>query len=80
MNQNSYRINLIWLNEDEANVERELEYPLAGDRFISLITASRYLNTPLTNHQGCVVRIILNINHINNGCKIWQFQKLYIVN
>ena len=65
-------------NEDE-KVERELECLLAGDRFISLITASRYLNPPLTNHQACVVRIILNINHIKNGCKIWQFQNLYIV-
>ena len=54
-------------NEDEEKVERELECLLAEDRFISLITASRYLNTPLTNRQACVVRIILNINH-NNGC------------
>lgn len=64
------------LNDDEAKVERELEYPLAGDRFISLITASRYLNTPLTNHQACVVRIILNINYVNGSNEIWLIQSL----
>ena len=63
------------LNEDEAKVERELEYPLAGDRFVSLITASRYLNTPLTNHQACVVRIILNTNYINNEISLFQCLK-----